>query len=355
MARLSAEERLRKKVYCVQLYYGKYPGLQKPLTQAEIAKRLGVSNSQVSQLLREAQQEGIVEVSLNAPRALQLEGELVAIYGRYGLRQSRVAVVAGNSPEILIIDAIGSVAAQYLETYLKPKRKASPRVRSHAPGMAPRMNIGISGGRTIRRMAEHIHAGKLKDLSIFPIDSRGPVTVSANTLTAIIAGKCDGEVKAYALPIPTLTNGSLEETTKIIKYLLSLDSIAEVYEGMRNLDTVIIGISCLSAPNSKKWAAEYYGVDTSLIENLSKKAVGNTLWQFFDKQGNIVESDLHKRTITISLVQLAEMRRDANKEVIVLAGAIDKVPAIRGAILGGFIDTLITDINAAEALVELGV
>lgn len=338
MARFKSEDRLRKKVYCVQLYYGKYPCLQRPLTQAEIAKRLGVSNSQVSQLLREAQQEGIVEVSLNAPRALQLEGELVAIYGRYGLRQSRVAVVAGNSPEIAIIDAIGSVAASYLETHLKPK-----------------MRVGISGGRTIKKMAEHLHAGKLKDLSIFPLESRGPITFSANTLTAIIAGKCDGEVKAYALPIPTLANGSLEETTKIIEYFLSLDSIAEVYSGMRNLDIAIIGISCLSAPNSKKWAAEYYNVPISLIENLSQKAVGNTLWQFFDRQGNIVESDLHKRTITISLAQLAEMRRDANKEVIVLAGTIDKVPAIRGAILGGFVDTLITDINAAEALVEVEV
>jgi DNA-binding transcriptional regulator LsrR (DeoR family) len=338
MARFKSEDRLRKKVYCVQLYYGKYPGLQKSLTQADIAKRLGVSNSQVSQLLREAQQEGIIEVSLNAPRALQLEGELVMLYGRYGLRQSRVAVVAGNSEEIAAMDAIGSVAAQYLETYLKPK-----------------MRVGISGGRTIGKMTEHLHAGKLKDLSIFPLESRGPITVSANTLTAIIAGKCDGQVKAYALPVPTLTNGSLEETTKIIEYLLSLDSIAEVYEGMRNLDVAIIGISCLSAPNSKKWTAEYYGVDTSLIENLSQKAVGNTLWQFFDKQGNIVESDLHKRTITIPMAQLAEMRRDANKEVIVLAGTIDKVPAIRGAILGGFIDTLITDINAAEALVEVGV
>lgn len=336
MAHIKTEDRLQKKVYCAQLYYGKYPDLQGSLTQSEIAKRLGVSTSQVSQLLREAQQEGIIEVSLNAPRALQLEGELVGIYGRYGLRQSRVAVVSEKSPEIAIMDAIGSVAAQYLETNLKPK-----------------MRIGVAGGRTIGKMVEHLHEGKLKDLRIFPLESRGPATVSANTLTAIIARKCDGEVETYALPIPSSIHEPLEKTTKMIEYFLSLDSIAKVYEGMRNLDIAMIGISCLSASDSKEWAAEYYGVPISLIENLSKKAVGNTLWQFFDRQGNIVESDLYKRTITISLTQLAEMKRDANKEVITLAGTIDKVPAIRGAILGRFVDTLITDINAAEALVEV--
>ena len=76
------EERLRKKVYAVQLYYGKLPYPSQPLTQSEIARQIGTSSSQVSLLLKEAQQEGLVEVSVHAPRSYLLEGELIHIYRR---------------------------------------------------------------------------------------------------------------------------------------------------------------------------------------------------------------------------------------------------------------------------------
>jgi len=329
------EERLRKKVYCAQLYYGKLPHLSHPLTQSEIAKLLGISPSQVSYLLKEAHQEGLIEVTIHAPRSYLLEGELIHAYRRYGLCQARVAVVNGSDFEPVVIDAIGDCAARYVEESIKPGSK-----------------VGVSGGRTVRSLVEHLRQGKLQRLEVYPMESRGPLEISANTLAANMAAKCEKSV-AFGLPIPPLTAGTIKEAKQVLDYLLNIESIAEVYGKLKELDVAIIGIASLMDPASRERNAKYYGVDLNFIEEISKKAVGNILWQFFDENGNLVDSDLHERVITVTLEQLRRMSRSPERRVIAVAGGEYKVKAIRAAILGGFIDTLITDIDTAEKLLEM--
>lgn len=328
------EERLRKKVYCAQLYYGKLPNMARPLTQGEIAKKLGISTSQVSYLLKEAYQEGLLESRIHAPRSYILEGELVHTYQQFGLQQARVAVVGGTEYESTVIDAIGDCAADYVEEELKPG-----------------MKVGISGGRTMRSMVEHIAPNKLKGLKIYSVESRGALEVSANTIAANLAAKCE-DSEVYGLTIPPLTSGSIDDAQIVLDYLLSLPSISEAYDGLNRLDIAITGIATLLDHASSIKSAKYFEVELEFIEEIKKKAVGCIIWEFFDRKGRIVESDIHKRVLAIRLQHLQDMARSPQKRVIAVAGGKNKVEAIQAAIYGGFMDTLITDIDTAEKLIE---
>jgi deoxyribonucleoside regulator len=78
-------------------------------------------------------------------------------------------------------------------------------------------------------------------------------------------------------------------------------------------------------------------------------AVGDALGHFFDADGVHVPwriDDLH-----VGLT-LDEMKRRPSSALV--AGGDDKVLAIRGAIRGGFANTLITDAATAERLLDIG-
>ena len=330
------EERLRRKIYCAQLYYQKLPNLSHPLNQSEIAEMLGISPSQVSYLIKEAYQEGLLEVIIHAPRSCVLEGELVHTYRRYGLQQARVVMLGSSEFEPAIIDSIGDCAAAYVEEVLEPG-----------------MKVGISGGRTVRNMVERIRLGRLRGLEIYPVESRGTLEVSANTIAANLAAKCE-ESKVHGLPIPTLMAGTVQEARQVLDYLFSIPSIAKVRDGFGKLDATITGVAPLMDPGSSRKSAEYFEVELEFIERISEEAVGCIIWDFFDKNGEVVESDLHERVVAIRLQQLREIALSPHKRAIAIAGGKHKVEAIRAAMFGGFMDTLITDTETAEKLVESG-
>ena len=77
-------------------------------------------------------------------------------------------------------------------------------------------------------------------------------------------------------------------------------------------------------------------------------AVGDILSQFFDKKGNIVECDLHDRLITTKLDVLKTY-----SNVIGVAAGESKVEAIHAALLGGYLDVLVTDEDTAQLLAKV--
>ena len=75
-------------------------------------------------------------------------------------------------------------------------------------------------------------------------------------------------------------------------------------------------------------------------------AVGDICGQFFDVQGHQCFEE--RRVLGIPLESLKALR-----EVIGVAGAIEKASAILGALRGGFVDVLVTDSIAARAVLDM--
>lgn len=88
------------------------------LTQADVARRVGVSRSKISRLLKEAREEGIVEIVINYPwrTANTLEA---ALQERFGLQHVSVLVSQGRRYEE-VLWGLGNLAARYLESILEP-------------------------------------------------------------------------------------------------------------------------------------------------------------------------------------------------------------------------------------------
>jgi DNA-binding transcriptional regulator LsrR (DeoR family) len=70
--------------------------------------------------------------------------------------------------------------------------------------------------------------------------------------------------------------------------------------------------------------------------------VGDIVGQFYDRNGQILDTPLHDRTVALPLSDLRSMQN-----VIGIAGGLNKVPAILGALRGGFVKILITDERTA--------
>lgn len=79
----------------------------------------------------------------------------------------------------------------------------------------------------------------------------------------------------------------------------------------------------------------------------SQSGAGDILGQFYNADGEKLHALHHDRLIGISLSSLQNM-----KHVIGVAGGLEKVDAIYGALKGGYIHTLITDEMTALSLLK---
>jgi DNA-binding transcriptional regulator LsrR (DeoR family) len=116
-----------------RLYY------EERLTQTEVAHRLGLTQVAVSRLLKKADEYGIVRTTVVTPPGAFTELESL-LEETFGLSQAIVGDAAGDSEES-VLSAIGSAAAQFLESTLKTGEV-----------------IGISSwSTTLLSMVEHMH------------------------------------------------------------------------------------------------------------------------------------------------------------------------------------------------------
>jgi DNA-binding transcriptional regulator LsrR (DeoR family) len=75
--------------------------------------------------------------------------------------------------------------------------------------------------------------------------------------------------------------------------------------------------------------------------------VGDISLHFYDSDGIEVESEFQKRVIGVSFEDMKKIPR-----MVGVAGGPEKYEAILGALQGGIINTLITDTQTAQRLIE---
>ena len=82
--------------------------------------------------------------------------------------------------------------------------------------------------------------------------------------------------------------------------------------------------------------------------------VGEINYQPFDAEGRIVDRPelrvLSRRILSVEGERLQALSRRPDRRVIAIAGGRGKVDALRGALQGRFLNTLVTDADAATAL-----
>lgn len=310
------ELRLLAKV--ARMYY------QHGLRQTEITQRLNVHQSTVSRLLKRAEKEGIVRITLSVPSGAHPELE-EALQASYGLREA--IVVDSIEDEEQIVRDLGAAAAFYLETTLRPTDV-----------------VGISAwSAALLAMVEAMHPmqrsrGAQVVQILGGIGNPGAESYATH-LTRRLANLVAGT--ATLLPAPGVV-GSAEAK----RVLLGDRYVRDATRLFRRVTLALVGIGAIEP--SKVLAASGNIFSPQELDMLrARGAVGDVCLRFFDEAGGPVATPLDDRVISIDLPQLRRVDR-----VVGIAGGRRKTVSIRGALRGSLVNVLITDRATAERLLR---
>ncbi|WP_300003205.1 sugar-binding transcriptional regulator [uncultured Cedecea sp.] len=314
---MSKQDEQRLLVKIATLYYSENK------KQSEIASFLQLSQSFVSRALTRCQKEGLVKITVVQPTNIFVELEK-EIETRYGIRQAIVVDAGENAGNAQIKHAIGSAAAHYVETRLRPEDW-----------------VGISSwSTTIRCMVDEMHPQSIHAAGVIQLlGGVGPNgNVQATILTQQLAAHlgCD----AWLLPSQSFEH-SVEERTRLV----NSPDVAVVVEKFAKVDMAIVGIGELEPSQLLKNSGNYYNEE--MLQLLAERgAVGDICLHYYDESGKPVLSHEEDPVIGMELEQAR-----ACQHVIALAGGLEKSKAIRGALKGNYIDVLVTDFATARSLV----
>jgi len=316
---MSRTDELRMIARVSQLYY------EDKLKQAQISERLHVSQATVSRLLKRAEEEGVVRVTIVAPRGTYPEFES-ALRHRYSLNEAIVAECFEDREEA-ILSAIGPAAAHYFETTMSEGEV-----------------IGISSwSSSLLRMVDAIHPMKRP---------------RAERVVQILGGLGDPSVQSHATQLTTrlaaLTGAEaqlLPAQGVVSSAAARLVMLGDVYvraamDQFRRLTVALVGIGALQP--SLMLANSGNAFTNGELQDLAKRgAIGDISLQFFDPNGAPVHGPLDERVIAVTLEELKKTPR-----VIGVAGGGRKVEAIRACLKGGLVNVLVTDKFTAEKLLK---
>lgn len=292
------------------------------LTQAEIARRFGITGVKAHRLISRARAEGAVRVFVDQPVAgcLRLEEAIARAFGLEMVWVAPDLAETGSLP----LRALGLRGAQYLMNVLAS--------RSHGV-------VGIGHGRTLTAAVEalpRIEAGGTRFVSLL-----GGLTrkYAANPYDVIhrLAERTGAE--AFMMPAPILAN-----TPEDKRVLLSQWGMARIMETIGAASLCLVGVGTvdeqgvLAAADPEQGAAERE-------ELLGAGAAAEVLGQFLDAEGRPVATRLNGCAMAPDLASLR------GREVVALAGGREKLAAIRSVLRAGLLTGLITDEATARGLV----
>lgn len=290
------------------------------LSQKEVALRLNITRQKVSRLLIAAKSKGIVRTVVYDPTPgdSDLGEKLKRSFNLHDVVLASGENLEGNQ----LRAAIGLAAAEYLKRNL------------HAD-----QNVGIGWGRTLFETINLIRESEQKRINVIPlIGGIGDLSAffQVNELARQLAGAFNGTYRHLYAP------AFVEDDTTLVN-LLKTQEIAQTSELWARLDMAVVGIGHVEFQQISSMFFANHITPQTLASLESKGTVGDICARFFDPQGAQVFPELG--VIGINLDQLK-----AIPEVIAIAGGMEKIRAVLGALRGGYIKTLITDTQTARAV-----
>lgn len=291
------------------------------LSQSDIAKLMNLSRPTVAKLLKSAKQKRIVEITISDPqkrRYTELEHRMERLF------HLQEVIIADTVAENQQKDVLGKAAAGYLNSILKDNDV-----------------IGVGMGTTIRALAPYASTS-FQNLTFIPlIGGSGNLntTLDANHVADFLANAFGGG--GLHLYVPAMVSHTQTKRT-----LMKEDSIRKVMELYNNLDIALIGIGTADDMSSA-FQSGYYTKDMKL-RSRECGACGDICMHLYDSTGSTNRIEYNKQIFGININKLKKVPHS-----IGIASGMHKVNAIHGAILGGYINVLVTDAQCAEALCEI--
>ncbi|MCC4502593.1 sugar-binding transcriptional regulator [Limosilactobacillus reuteri] len=289
------------------------------ISQTAIAKKLKMSRPTISRLLQLAQDNNIVQITINNPfeEVSDLPAQLAA---KYGLKKVLIADQVGDSYES-ILNQIGQIAARYLGSIVRDND-----------------TIGLTWGNTMAVIARFLQPSTKKN--VHTVYLKGTVSNSThNNYSNIITQHFNANfhTQTEILPVPVIFDH--QKTRDLV---LQDQFIKRIIQQGKAAEIALFTVGT-TRPDAMLFQLGYF--TNQQTRYLEQHAVGDILSQFITKNGQIAAPEIAKRTISLPLDNLKKKR-----ESILVAGGMEKVPAIHAALRGEYANVLITDLKDAERL-----
>jgi DNA-binding transcriptional regulator LsrR (DeoR family) len=301
-----------------KLYYEQH------LTQQEISEHLYLSRPKISRLLRQAQERGIVKITIIAPQGSHTDLEQ-QLEDRFRLNEAVVVEVERHASQPVIARELGIAAARHFQRTLEPEDV-----------------VGVSWGMTLNAMVNALQPFEAPGVQLVQLlgglgapEAEEHATDIGRRLARLLG------CKLTLIPAPGIVDSSEAQAA-----LMSDRQVERAFKLFPVITLAFVGIG-VPSPLSVVMRDGSILSQAQLDHLLAAGAVGDICLRFFDNTGQPILSTLDNRVIGITLAQLRRVGR-----VVGIAGGVEKFRAVYGALRGGLVNVLITDSVLAEELVE---
>lgn len=288
-------------------------------TQAEVAEKLGIPKLKAHRLITRANQDGLVKVYIDGDVAecIEIEQQLSK---RFDLNYCEV--VPDFDRDDLPLRALGPAGGQYLRRLLDGSSVKS---------------VGMGHGRTMAACVENIPRTRKTDVEFVSLLGGFTRKFAANPHDVIHRLAERTSAQAYVFPVPFAA-----DTIKDRDILMGQRGLQKVMEMARKTPLKVAGIGDMQMNSTLIMTEMVLESDIEVL--LEAGAAGELLGNFFDDDGNPVETSLSRRTIRLSIDDIK------GSQVLAIAGGKSKSRAIKAVLNSGLLTGLITDEATARTL-----
>jgi DNA-binding transcriptional regulator LsrR (DeoR family) len=292
-------------------------------SQDDVAATLGTTRSNVSRMLKQARDLGIVQIRILDPAGRDHELEQ-ALRQRFGLADARVLAA---TPETEVLAGVGHLAARWLDETLRDGQV-----------------VALSWGHTLQAMVRAVDGLSRRDVEVVQLVGGLSALDSALTGQELVRELSErlGARHRY-LHAPALF-GSAEALTM----MLHEPAIAGALDAAKAADLAVVGIGAAGIGSSRALLDALALSPAQRAEFDACEVVGDVCARFYDLSGQEVRSVVAERVLAVTLDDLRAIPTVAG-----VAAGPEKALGILGALHGRVVDVLVCDQAAARSVLTL--
>ncbi|MFC1235548.1 sugar-binding transcriptional regulator [Vibrio sp. F74] len=293
-------------------------------TQEEISKKFTISRAKVGRMLKQARDEGIVEITVkyHPVFSAKIEQRLIE---RFGVKRALVALDQPSVEQQRL--QVAGLVSNYLSTTLKD-------------GMV----VTVGQGRNVSAVAHHVGVITPRDCKfvcgIGGIHPRGGM-YNADHICRQLAKKYGGSSETLYAP-------AYAENKEQKLAFMENTTVKQTLDLARKADVSLVGIGDMSE-NSYMVDLGWFTAEEVVQSRLLQGVVGDFAgYDFFDIHGDTAQTVMSDRVIGLSMKEFKPIA-----EVIAIAAENSKPLALLGALRTGVVDVIATSVSNALTVLNL--
>jgi DNA-binding transcriptional regulator LsrR (DeoR family) len=293
-------------------------------TMESIARRLGVSRSTVSRLIKSARDSGLVRITVRTEDAAG-DGLAERIRAAYGVR-AHVVPVRPGATDVQRLDQAALVAARLLTDWFDDE-----------------MVLGVAWGTTVAAVSRRLGRKPTRGSAVVQLNGAANTHTSgleyASTIVSAFGDTFDAQVHHF--PVPAFFDFADTRAA-----MWRERSIRRVLAVQRRADIAIFGVGALGGQvPSHVYAAGY--LDEADMRALAQaRVVGDVCTVFLREDGSYSDIEVNARATGPNPRELARIAR----RVCVVAGDAKVVPLVAAMRAGTMTDLVIDESTARRLL-----